>query len=116
MSNNNITKLLMVMLVTRYGVVHPLPAASLQLYHPRPAYLLSTTRKVEHSKAIVTIYLQLSWPGLLPGPDQHLLRAIHRAAGRRRRRGQLLPVPGHQQRGAAPQEEGPRGGQRGAAV
>ena len=48
MSNNNITKLLMVMLVTRYGVVHPLPAASLQLYHPRPAYLLSTTRKVEH--------------------------------------------------------------------
>ena len=38
----------MVMLVPRYGVVHPLPAASLQLYHPRPAYLLSTTRKVEH--------------------------------------------------------------------
>ena len=43
MRNNN-----MVMLVPRYGVVHPLPAASLQLYHPRPAYLLSTTRKVEH--------------------------------------------------------------------
>ena len=43
------------MLVTRYGVVHPLPAASLQLYHPRPAYLLSTTRKVEHSTAIHTI-------------------------------------------------------------
>ena len=41
----------MVLLVSRYGVVHPLPAASLQLYHPRPAYLLSTTRKVEHSTA-----------------------------------------------------------------
>ena len=52
MSNNNITKLLMVMLVTRYGVVHPLPAASLQLYRPRPAYLLSTTRKVEHSQEV----------------------------------------------------------------